>query len=182
MRETKSTHRDTDMDDEEESGASEGVFEMLKADHRRVEELFTQFEDADKRARTGIAEEALRELEIHAALEEELVYPAIREVIEEEESIDEALEEHHVAKLLIKELHKMNPGTEEFAPKFKVLGEIIRHHVEEEENETFPQAEQAGFDDSELSEEMMQRKEKLMQKFERSGKKSSGQSRRRKAA
>ena len=181
MRESKSSRRESEMD-EEDSSATEGVFEMLKADHRRVEELFTQFEDADKRRRTGIAEETLRELEIHAALEEELVYPAIREVIEEEEKVDEALEEHHVAKLLIKELRKMNAGTEEFAPKFKVLGEIIRHHVEEEENETFPEAEKAGFDEAELSEELAQRKEKLMQKFERSGKKSSGQSRRRKAA
>jgi len=169
------------MEDEENS-ATEGVFEMLKADHRRVEELFTQFEDADKRGRVSIAEETLRELEIHAALEEELVYPAIRELIEEEDKVDEALEEHHVAKLLIKELRKMNAGTEAFAPKFKVLGEIIRHHVEEEENETFPEAEKAGFDDAELSEEVAQRKEKLMQKFERGGKKSSGQSRRRKAA
>jgi len=181
MRVSKSRQQESEMD-EEDGSATEGVFEMLKADHRRVEELFTQFEDADKRGRTAIAEETLRELEIHAALEEELVYPAIREVIEEEEKVDEALEEHHVAKLLIKELRKMNAGTEEFAPKFKVLGEIIRHHVEEEENETFPEAEKAGFDDAELSEELAQRKDKLMQKFERGGKKSSGQSRRRKAA
>lgn len=178
MRDITSGQRNSEMDEE----TSEDVFEMLKSDHRRVEELFTKFEDADKRMRTGIAEETLHALELHTSLEEELVYPAIREVIDQREQVDQALEEHHVAKLLIKELHKMKAGSEEFAPKFKVLGEIIRRHVEEEENQMFPQAEEAGIDTTELSQEVARRKEKLMQKHERSGRKSSGQSKRRKAA
>jgi hemerythrin superfamily protein len=180
MRDNKSSHRNTDMDEEAGDGGSEDVFEMLKSDHRRVEELFSRFEDADKRTRTEIANETLQALEIHTTIEEELVYPAIREVLDEKEQVDEALEEHHVAKLLIKELRKMNPGTEEFAPKFKVLGEIVQHHAEEEENEMFPKAEAGDIDTTELSEEVAQRKEKLMQKYE--GKKSPGQSKRRKAA
>ena len=180
MRDSKSSHRTSEMDEEAGDGASEDLFEMLKSDHRHVEELFSRFEDADKRTRTDIANETLQALEIHTSIEEELVYPAIREVLDEKEQVDEALEEHHIAKLLIKELRKMNAGTEEFAPKFKVLGEIIRHHAEEEENEMFPKAEEGGIDTTELSQQVAQRKEKLMQKYER--KKSSGQSKRRKAA
>jgi hypothetical protein len=185
MRErSNAASEDTEMEDQEEQEEQESagdVFETLKSDHRKVQELFTRFEDADKRGRASIAEEALTELEIHAAIEEELVYPAIREVLEEEDMIDEALQEHHVARLLIKELRKMNVNDEEFPPKFKVLGEIVGHHIEEEENETFPQAEEGGLDQSELAEEVMQRKEKLMQKYAGGAKKSGGQ-RRKKAA
>ena len=165
-----------DLDhDADEAGT---VFEMLKTDHRHVQDLFTRFEDADTRARAAIAEETLTALEVHAALEEELVYPAIAEVVEEKEVVSEAREEHHVAKLLIKELHKMEAGDEAFATKFKVLGELVGHHIEEEEGELFPQAEEAGFEPERLSKDVATRKAKLMQKYE-GGKKSS---RRKKAA
>ena len=182
MREARS--KDEDIDEREETGeeaeAGGDVFEMLKTDHRHVQDLFTRFEDADKRTRASIAEETLKALEVHAALEEELVYPAIAEVIEDEETVNEAKEEHHVAKLLIKELHKMDAGDEGFATKFKVLGELVGHHIEEEEGEMFPQAQEGGFEPESLSEEVSKRKAKLMQKYE-GGKKSSG-SRRKKAA
>jgi hypothetical protein len=164
------------MDDEQQGD----VFEMLKTDHRHVQDLFTRFEDADKRGRSSIAEETLTALEVHAAIEEQLVYPAIAEVIEDEETVNEAKEEHHVAKLLIKELHKMDAGDEAFATKFKVLGELVGHHIEEEEGEIFPQAQEGGFEPESLFEEVSKRKAKLMQKYE-GGKKSSG-SRRKKAA
>jgi len=182
MRENQSKRQTTDAEEEEmeaEQTESQDVFELLKSDHRRVEELFSRFEEADKRTKAAIAEETLMQLEIHTALEEALVYPAIRDAIDKPDMVDEAKEEHHIAKLLIKELHKMNAGDEEFAPKFKVLGEIIQHHVEEEENEMFPQAEEAGIDADELGLEVAKRKAKLMQKNERGGKKSST---RRKAA
>ena len=181
MRESQSRNDDMEereMDNEAESGGD--VLEMLKTDHRHVQDLFTRFEDADKRTRASIAEEALTALEVHTALEEELVYPAIAEVIEDEETVNEAKEEHHVAKLLIKELHKMDAGDEAFATKFKVLGEIVGHHIEEEEEEIFPQAQEGGFESESISEEVFKRKAKLMQKHE-GGKKSSG-SRRKKAA
>jgi hemerythrin superfamily protein len=167
---------------EEENNTGQDVFELLKADHRRVEELFTQFEDADKRSRGRLAEEALRELEIHAKLEEELVYPAIRDAIDQDELMDQAREEHHVVKLLVKELQKMEAGDEEFPAKFKVLGEIVRHHVEEEENEIMPQAEEAELDTAALGRELAQRKEKLLQKYGQGARKSPAQSRRKKAA
>jgi hypothetical protein len=183
MRESRSKNDDMEereMNDEHEAESGGDVFEMLKTDHRHVQDLFTRFEDADKRTRASIAEEALTALEVHSALEEELVYPAIAEVIEDEDTVNEAKEEHHVAKLLIKELHKMDAGDEAFATKFKVLGEIVGHHIEEEEGEMFPQAQEGGFEPESISEEVSKRKAKLMQKYE-GGRKSSG-SRRKKAA
>jgi hypothetical protein len=113
-------------------------------------------------------------------LEEELVYPAIAEVLDDEEAVNEAKEEHHVARLLIKELHKMDAGGEAFATKFKVLGELVGHHIEEEEGEMFPQAQESGFEPESISEKVSKRRAKLMQKYE-GGRKSSG-SRRKKAA
>ena len=181
MRESKSKHDHMEEQDmERDTEAAGDVFEMLKTDHRHVQDLFTRFEDADKRTRASIADEALTALEVHAALEEELVYPAIAEVIDDEETINEAKEEHHVAKLLIRELRKLDGDEEGFATKFKVLGELVGHHIEEEEGEVFPQAQEGGFEPESLSEEASKRKAKLMQKYE-GGKKSSG-SRRKKAA
>ena len=180
MTESKSRSDENDFDMDDQGSSSVDVFEMLKSDHRHVQDLFSKFEDADKRTRTAIAEEALNGLEVHAALEEELVYPAIAEVVEEKDIVNEAKEEHHVAKFLIKELRKMDAGEEEFATKFKVLGEIVKHHIEEEEGEMFPQAEEGGLETEELSQDVMKRKEKLMQKYE-GGKKASSQ-RRKKAA
>ena len=165
-----------DMDHEADDAGN--VFEMLKTDHRHVQDLFTRFENADTRARVAIAEETLTALEVHAALEEELVYPAIAKVVEDEEAVSEAREEHHVAKLLIKELRKMEAGDDAFPTKFKVLGELVGHHIEEEEGELFPQAEEGGFEPDRLSKAVATRKAKLMQKYE-GGKKSS---RRKKAA
>ena len=84
MRETRNDDEEREMDNETEAAGD--VFEMLKTDHRHVQDLFTRFEDADKRTRTSIAEEALTALEVHATLEEQLVYPAIAEVIEDEDA------------------------------------------------------------------------------------------------
>jgi hemerythrin HHE cation binding domain-containing protein len=179
MRESKSRNDESVFEVENEEHTTVDLFEILKADHRQVQELFSKFEDADKRTRFAIADEALNGLEVHAALEEELVYPAIAEVVQEEEMVKEAKEEHHVAKLLIKELRKMDAGDEEFATKFKVLGELVKHHIEEEEGEMFPQAEEGGLETDELSQDVVKRKEKLMQKYE-GGKKAS--QRRKKAA
>ncbi len=134
---------------------------MLKEDHRKVQELFKQFEEADNDDRKRqIARETLKELKVHTALEEELFYPAVRREIGEEEKIDEAFEGHHVAKLLIAELSKMKPGDEHFDAKFKVLAESVKHHIEEEESEVIPEVE-GGLDSDGLGQKMAQRKEAL---------------------
>ena len=139
------------------------VFDMLKKDHKKVQELFDQFEGAeDSRSKVRIVQDTLRELEVHAKLEETLIYPAIRERIEEEEVMDEALEEHHVAHVLINELKRMKPSDTRYQAKFTVLGESIKHHVKEEEGTMFPEAEKADINWEELGQEAMKRKEALM--------------------
>jgi len=163
MASRKRQPQQNDMDEmEQEEG--QNPIDMLKEDHQAVKGLFSQFEEADKRSQQRIADEALAMLEIHTKLEEDLIYPAIREATGEEEMIDEALEEHHVATLLIKELKKLKSKDERYAAKFKVLSEMVKHHIEEEENETFPQAEQADIDWSEIGQEAAALRDKLMRK------------------
>jgi hemerythrin superfamily protein len=118
------------------------AIEMLKADHRKVEDLFKRFEETeDDDMKEQICQTTIRELEAHAAVEEEIFYPAAQPKVDEPELIDEAREEHHVAKLLMAELKKMGAGDERFDAKYKVLAESVKHHVEEEESELFPMVE-----------------------------------------
>lgn len=146
----------------QEYGESINALEMLREDHRKMEELFEQVENADNRSLPRLAEEILTELEIHAKLEEGMIYPAIREELDEEERMDLALEEHHLVHVLVKELRKMGPKDERYRAKLKVLGEIVKHHIEEEESEILPQAQETDIDFEELGAKAMQRKEKLM--------------------
>lgn len=150
---------------EDNEGLSEqesvNALELLKEDHRHVQQLFQSFEEADGRSRQGIAEETLKALEIHTKIEESVVYPAIREATGEEDKVDEANEEHHVVGLLIKELHKMKASAEGYKAKFTVLSELVKHHIEEEESEMFPEAEQAEIDWEELGQEAMAIKDRM---------------------
>jgi hemerythrin superfamily protein len=146
---------------------SVNALELLKEDHRKVEQLFQSFEEADGRSRQGIADEALKALEVHTKIEETLVYPAIREATGEEDLVDEANEEHHVVTLLIKELKKMKASAEGYKAKFTVMSELVKHHIEEEEKEMFPEAENADIDWEELGQEAMSIKERMMSKSSR---------------
>ncbi len=136
--------------------------EMLREDHKKVKGLFEEFEKAEEDdEKQRIVRTTLNELTIHAALEEEIFYPAVRELIEDDDQMDEALEEHHVAKLIIAELQDMKPGDEHFDAKFKVLAESVKHHIEEEESEILPKAEEMELDQEALGEEMAERKTEL---------------------
>ena len=135
---------------------------MLKKDHDTVQDLFTQFKQADVMSqKKRIATDAITELRMHALIEEELFYPALRgkEVVDQE-LLNESDEEHHVAKLLIAELITMTTE-DHFAAKFTVLAENIEHHVKEEENDLFPQARKTDVDFVKLGEKMKARKEQL---------------------
>jgi hemerythrin-like domain-containing protein len=142
--------------------------EMLKEDHEKVKELFKEFESAGENAhkkKQRIAEKACEELDVHAAIEEEIFYPAIRDSGHEEASklVAEAVEEHKVVKTLIEEIRQLQPEDEEFEAKFKVLSENVEHHAEEEEQEMFPVAEEALGDTLEqIGQQMMARKKELM--------------------
>ena len=135
---------------------------LLKEDHDRVKLLFDEFESAKGRpAKRKIVRDALAELKIHAAIEEELFYPAVRKTVGKD-LMNEADEEHHVAKLLIAELDSMDGSESHFDAKFMVLAENVRHHIKEEENEMLPKAKAAKLDFDALTDEMKRRKERLL--------------------
>jgi hemerythrin superfamily protein len=147
------------------AGLATGVIEMLKEDHEKVKGLFEEFESAEGKEQADIAATAIMELEVHADLEEKLIYPAIREQIDEEEMMNEAVEEHHLVHVLIKELKKLKPKDETFQAKFKVLGELVKHHIEEEEGEMFPKAQDSEIDWGTLETAVMKRRETVMNKL-----------------
>ena len=117
---------------------------LLKDDHKAVERLFKQFEklvkdDATPARKRKVVDEIVRELSVHAAIEEQHFYPAVRDRCEElDDTVLEGLEEHHVVKWTLSELDGMDPSHERFDAKVTVLIESVRHHVEEEEAEMFP--------------------------------------------
>lgn len=118
---------------------------LLKNDHKTVERLFKRFEKSDdKTEKRQIVDEIIGELSVHAAIEEQVFYPSVRAGIpEEEDTVLEALEEHHVAKWVLSELEGLSPDAERFDAKVMVLIESVRHHVEEEESELFPEVRNA---------------------------------------
>src|ERR1051325_5000246 len=138
---------------------------MLKEDHDNVKELFERFEKTNASAtKAKIVSEALTALKVHATVEEELFYPAVRQKIEDEEGLmEEADEEHHVAKVLIAELEKMTGDEDHWDAKFKVLAESVRHHITEEEGKMFKEAKNTDIDFNILGTQMAHLKQKLMQ-------------------
>ena len=142
--------------------SSNPVLTMLKADHKKVKALFAEYKEAPPRKQQNIAQTAIQELQIHAGLEEGLIYPAIREGIDNDDLMNEANEEHHLVHVLIAELKELEPSDDIFKAKFTVLGELVKHHVKEEEGEMFPQAQKAKIEWEELKAAVMERKEQLM--------------------
>lgn len=136
---------------------------LLKADHRRVEELFDKFEAARPASRRSIAEQICNELKIHTVIEEEIFYPALRGKIEDS-TLNEAIVEHDGAKLLVNDILASDPEDEFYSAKVKVLSEEIKHHVREEEmrrDGMFSQARASGVDLVSLRDRMMARKKEL---------------------
>ncbi|RYD50413.1 MAG: hemerythrin domain-containing protein [Sphingomonadales bacterium] len=145
---------------------------LLKADHRKVEELFEQFESASGSAKKEkIALQICLELTVHAQIEEEIFYPACEGKIEED-LLKEAYVEHDGAKVLIAEIEAGSPDDEYYDAKVKVLSEQIEHHVEEEEKRMegmFSQARKAGLDMDALGEQLRARKEELVATYKAGG-------------
>jgi hemerythrin superfamily protein len=137
------------------------AIEELKADHKTVKALFDRFDDDKSEDKQSIMDEAINELKIHATVEEELFYPAVREEAGED-IMNEAEIEHHVARILIAELDKASEDDEDRrSARFKVLAESVRHHIQEEEGEMFPRIEESGIDLDALGERLMERKTEL---------------------
>jgi hemerythrin superfamily protein len=143
------------------------AIEMLRADHRKLKELIDEFYAADERAyrtKKAIAERVFRELEVHTRLEEEIFYPAVKSRMDEvgEDLILESVETHRVIATLIDELKAMKSDDVFYSAKFKVLAENVEQHIEAEEGELFPGAQQKlGDDMKRLGEELERRREQL---------------------
>lgn len=137
---------------------------LLKDDHQAVRKLFDAFEKAQKHdhdARTTLVRRACEELTVHAIIEEELLYPAVQAALEEEDrpDVDEARVEHFLVKVLIERFETLKAGDAGFDATFRVMSEMVLHHIEEEESELFPKFKKSGADLVELGKQLMRRKE-----------------------
>ena len=146
--------------------------DLLDADHRAVKKLFKEYEELSaSRARAAVArkrELALQictELTVHAQIEEEIFYPALRDAIKETDLLAEAEVEHQSAKDLIAQIEAMDADESHFNAKVKVLGEMIDHHVTEEREKMFPQARSSGLDLAGMVPALQERKAQLMQEM-----------------
>lgn len=140
---------------------------LLKQDHDEVNELFEKFENKKEKMsasqKQDLALQICQMLTVHATIEEEIFYPAAREQVEDgEELLDEAEVEHQSAKDLIAQIEGMKPNDELFDAKVKVLGEYIKHHVKEEQNELFPECRKSDMDLAAIGQQLQARKSELM--------------------
>jgi hemerythrin superfamily protein len=150
--------------------AQKDACDLLDADHRNVKKMFKEFEElTQSRARSAsqkkmdLARQICMELTVHAQIEEEIFYPALRQAIKDTDMLDEAAVEHQSAKDLIAQIQEAGEPDDMFEAKVKVLGEYIDHHVKEEKNEIFPKARAARkLDLIAMREELETRKEELM--------------------
>ena len=146
------------------------AIELLMADHRKVEDLFEQYEqekEADDDTKREIAKRICNELTVHAQVEEELFYPWLRETLDEDdqEMVEEAQVEHNGAKDLIAQIEAAEDVDATYDAMVKVLSEYIKHHVKEEENEIFPEVagEKEALD--EIGQEIASRKSELKEEL-----------------
>lgn len=137
---------------------------LLTAQHREVHEMFEKFENMTDRAKVSkkkLADEICQALIMHTTIEEEILYPALREAGDTEDMVDEAVVEHASAKDLIAQVQEMDPGDDLYDAKVKVLGELVDHHVEEEEEEMFPKMKELKMDLQALGQELAARAAEL---------------------
>ena len=136
---------------------------MLRADHKKVGELFDAFEKTKSAARKKkIVSEICMELTVHATLEEEIFYPAVKAALKDHELVPEATVEHGSVKDLIAQVKDVEPDGEMYDARVKVMGEFVKHHVKEEQNEMFPKAKKTKLDMIALGAQMAARKAELM--------------------
>lgn len=130
--------------------------DLLRRDHEKVKALFREFETAGAAdQKQSLVQQALTEPEMHASVEEDIFYPAVRQDWPNAaQRLDQALEEHHVAKFLMRELKALSPEDKRFEAKFLVLTESVQHHIREEESEIFGRARAGSLDLAELGKRM----------------------------
>jgi hemerythrin superfamily protein len=137
---------------------------LLKADHKRVSGLFEDFEKTRSAAKKkALVAKICEELTVHTTLEEEIFYPAVKAALKDKELVPEAHVEHASVKDLIAQVEGVEPDGEMYDARVKVMGEFVKHHVKEEQNEMFPKAAaRTRLDLVQLRDEMLARKEQLM--------------------
>lgn len=152
------------------SAGEQDAIALLKADHRQVEEWFKEFEDASRKdTKQRLANQICEALTVHTQIEEAIFYPAFMEATEEKELHHEAIVEHDGAKKLISEIEQADPEDEYFDARVKVLSEMIKHHVKEEEQPggMFAEARKSELDLMALGAELAAKKAELMGKTPR---------------
>ena len=139
---------------------------LLVADHKLVSQQFDEYDRRKDRLsnerKLELAQAICRELKVHTQIEEEIFYPAARGVPKADDLLDEANVEHSSAKELIRQIEEAQPDDELYDAKVKVLGEYVKHHVKEEQNELFPMVKKSRLDTVELGERLKRRKQELM--------------------
>ena len=136
---------------------------MLRADHKRVSDLFAEYEKARSTSvKKKLVSQICMELAVHAQLEEEIVYPAVKKALKDKELVPEATIEHATLKALIGQIEGVEPDGEMYDARVKVLSEYVKHHVKEEQNEMFPKAKSAKLDLVELGARIAARKAELL--------------------
>lgn len=148
------------------------AIELLKEDHKKVNGLFGKVKATEEDEHKELFEQIKQELEVHTHIEETIFYPKMKEESELEDIVLEGIEEHHQAKIFLRELSNLTEDSEKFEPKLKVLMEDITHHVQEEEGEMFPKVEEI-FDEATL-EELGAQMEKEKQNFKKSNQAGAG--------
>jgi len=145
---------------------------LLKADHRKVEDLFAKYEKATgAEKKRELAAEICKELTVHTRLEEDIFYPACEGAVDDD-LLKESFVEHDAAKVLMAEIESGGPDEEFYDAKIKVLAEMIHHHVQEEERRVeglFSKARKAGRDMDELAERMTSEKQELLETIRSEG-------------
>lgn len=150
--------------------AAPDAIRLLEADHREVKAWFKAYDGLESPAKKArLSEKICLALKVHMQIEEEIFYPASREALKsrEEEMIDEAVVEHGSARALIGEIEQMEVDEDLYDARVKVLGEIVEHHVGEEEKDFFPACRKTDMDLAALGEQMAARKAELMNKLAR---------------
>ncbi|MGZ4993729.1 MAG: hemerythrin domain-containing protein [Methylobacter sp.] len=153
----------TKKEDKPASAKAHDATVLLKADHKLVSNLFSEYEEAHSKAKKKkIVEQICNELTVHAQIEEEIFYPAVKQALKDNELIPEARVEHATLKSLISQVEGIEPDGEMFDATIKVLQEYVKHHVKEEQNEIFPKAKSAGLDMLKLGAKLSERKQELL--------------------
>ncbi|HAX18885.1 MAG TPA: hemerythrin [Hydrogenophaga sp.] len=143
--------------------APKDAIAMLKADHAAVSEMFAEYEKSRSiPKKKALVAEICTALSVHAQIEEEIFYPAVKAALKDKLLVPEATVEHTSVKDLIAQIEGLEPDGEMYDAKVKVLSEYVKHHVKEEQNEMFPKAKSTSLDMVDLGAQMAARKDELL--------------------